>query len=127
MDIALFSRIPPCLPMKSRRQQPTQRRKRRWRLVCEALEPRLMMAADTIPESRDLLDALDSLALTSLDDNASAEVASDDSLDSKPILASDPGSLAAYLANWQTSIDSAGDEAYVEPVVIPPPRHNNVN
>src|SRR6185369_16895468 len=42
-------------------------------------------------------------------------------------LASDPGSLAAYVADWQTSIDAAGDSPYVEPVQVPAPRHNDVN
>src|SRR6187455_1255801 len=115
--------------MKSRRQQPQSKRKRRWRLVCEPLEPRLMMAADTVPESIDLLDALDSLTLTTIEDETAAEFASDDSFDGDDFqasddsltsdeirdedLGSDPGSLAGYLSDLQVSIDAAGDAASV--------------
>lgn len=113
--------------MKSHRSQAKIRRKPRLRLVCESLEPRLMMAADTVSDSSVFLDALDSLTFTSAEDDAAAEVASTDSSATSSTLSNDPGSLAAYLANWQASLNSAGDDAYVEPATIPAPRHNDVN
>lgn len=114
-------------PMKSRLQQPQLKSNSRWRPHCEPLEPRLMMAVDAASDSFDLLDALDSLQLTTANDDASFEIASDDSAAGDSTLALAPGSLAAYSASWQASIDSAGDAAYVEPANIPPPRHNGVN
>ncbi len=95
------------------------------------------MAADPYLDEMALLEALDSLELTSTED-AGAEVAGDDSLalddgaatDESAVedsFAIDPGSLDAYLAGWEATIISVGDAAYVEPASVPAPRHNQNN
>jgi uncharacterized protein GlcG (DUF336 family) len=93
------------------------------------------MAADPYLDELALLEALDSLELTAIDD-AGAEVSSDDgdgspaiddSADTAEDLAIDPGSLDAYLAGWDATLIAVGDAAYVEPDSVPAPRHNATN
>src|SRR6478672_1343521 len=106
--------------MKHRvKRSPLPQKRQRTRLMCELLEPRFLLAADTGMDDTSLLDALDSLTITTDDD--SAEVAADSSL------APDPGSLAAYLSDTQLGIDAAGDDASVDAAITPTPRHNDVN
>jgi uncharacterized protein GlcG (DUF336 family) len=107
--------------MKHRRKQSLLDRKRqRTRLMCELLEPRLLLAADDASDVTSLLDSLDSLTFT-VSDDGSAEVAVDSNLDA------DPGSLAAFLADSDASIAAAGDAASVAEMQTPEPRHNSIN
>src|SRR5438067_427833 len=102
--------------MKSRRKQSLSKR-RRWRPLCEPLEPRLLMATDSGLDATNLLASLDSLTFTATADGT-AEIGVDTSL------ASDPGSLAAYAASQEASIDAGSDNASVEPNRVTAPRHN---
>jgi len=110
-----------------------------------------MMAADAAPDSIDLLNALDSLTLTTIDDETAAEFANNDYLTSNDIaasddassgdvtstdddglasdenLAADSGSLASYIDEWEASVDAAGDGPTVDLAGVPLPRHNPVN
>src|SRR6476620_3149706 len=91
------------------------RKRQRTRLLCERLEPRLLLAVDDGSDASDLLDAIDSLTFTSVDDGT-AEVSDEGNL------ASDPGSLDSYLSDNEAILAAADDDASVDAVLPPEPR-----